>query len=534
MKKLIFTIVVLTTLSILTQAQIPNYDFENWNSNITSRPQGWLSYGKTSQVNPGINGNFAIRIERDSVYSDAPGAIVYGTPSGNSVKGGIPFTGRPDSLVGFFKYHIVTDDSAWIYVVLKLNGVPVSNDSGYLIGTDTSEYQRIALKLHYFSGETPDSLILAVTSTNPNGQVKGSYVIVDSLHFINTTLKIPNGDFESWKNDTNEEPVDWYTSNRYYIPNPTLPVSKTTDSYSGSYAIRIENVNYINGLANAFAFAGPQGNNGPRPGFPVSERKLFLEGYYKYFPKNGDEVNLGVIMYYQGNEVGWGFLQSSTPRSSYTYFATPVYFSYDFIGIPDSATIILMPYSGGQMPKGNSVLIVDSIGFRQERLEQAITFGNLPAKSTDDLPFELYAYSSSGLQVTYTSSNSNVAVIDGITVSILGEGTTEITAMQEGNDYYNAAEAVTQILTVLPGTAVGTASSEMLKVYPSPASDKLYVQSSELISEVSIYNLLGSRLTQCQFRNSSGNIDVSQLSRGLYFVKIQCGGKEYIKKIEKK
>jgi hypothetical protein len=534
MNKTIFSFLLFTALPIATEAQIPNNSFENWTSSIIASPEGWHTYGKIIQVTPGFNSKSAIRIERDSVNPDAPGAILYGMPSGNDVIGGIPFTDRPDSLVGFFKYDIKTNDSAWILVVLKLKGIPVSSDTGYLVGTDTSGFKRFALQIHYLSGETPDSLILVITSTNPDSQFTGSYVIVDSLHFIDTDLLIPNGDFEAWTYDTIEEPVGWYTSNRYYFSNPVLPVTKTTDSYSGNYAIRIENVNFVNSFANAFAFAGPQTNTGIKPGFPVTERELFFEGYYKFIPQNDDTAILGVIMYDKGNQVGAGFFQSKIPQSSYTYFAIPVYYSNGYSGIPDSATVLLLPYAGGQSPQGNSVLFVDNIGFNNlMKLNQTITFNAISNKAEGALPFYLRASSSSGLRIIYTSSNSNVAAISGNTVIITGAGTTEITASQAGNEYYYSATPVTQTLTVLP-TEISTIPSEMLKLFPSPATGPVTIQSSKLMNTVSIYNLQGRIMNQYMINSCVGRIDMSNLSNGLYLVKIQCSGTEYFRKIEKK
>ncbi|NDB97000.1 MAG: hypothetical protein EBZ78_12730, partial [Verrucomicrobia bacterium] len=50
--------------------------------------------------------------------------------------------------------------------------------------------------------------------------------------------------------------------------------------------------------------------------------------------------------------------------------------------------------------------------------------------------------------VTYTSSNTNVATVLGSLVTIVSEGTTEITASQAGDSNWNAAASVTQTLTV--------------------------------------------------------------------------------------
>ena len=82
------------------------------------------------------------------------------------------------------------------------------------------------------------------------------------------------------------------------------------------------------------------------------------------------------------------------------------------------------------------------------RLNQTITFNSLPAKTYGDSPFALTATASSGLAVSYSSSNRSVATISGNTVTIVGGGSTTITASQSGNVTYNAAPNVDQTLTV--------------------------------------------------------------------------------------
>ena len=82
------------------------------------------------------------------------------------------------------------------------------------------------------------------------------------------------------------------------------------------------------------------------------------------------------------------------------------------------------------------------------KLEQTITFGSLPNKLTTDTPFTLSATASSGLTVTYASSDTGVATVSGSTVTIHGAGTTTITASQAGDATYLAAPDVMQTLTV--------------------------------------------------------------------------------------
>ena len=79
------------------------------------------------------------------------------------------------------------------------------------------------------------------------------------------------------------------------------------------------------------------------------------------------------------------------------------------------------------------------------KADQTITF-NTPNNLTYLLngTSTLSASSSSTLTVTFTSSLTNFATISGTTLSIIGAGTTVITASQAGNSNYNAATNVTR------------------------------------------------------------------------------------------
>ncbi|MFZ4456139.1 MAG: beta strand repeat-containing protein [Bacteroidales bacterium] len=83
------------------------------------------------------------------------------------------------------------------------------------------------------------------------------------------------------------------------------------------------------------------------------------------------------------------------------------------------------------------------------KADQTITFAALPSKSIGDAKFKLTATASSSLTLTYVSSNLAVATIVGDSVTIVGEGTVDITASQAGNGNYNAATDVIQPLTIL-------------------------------------------------------------------------------------
>lgn len=86
--------------------------------------------------------------------------------------------------------------------------------------------------------------------------------------------------------------------------------------------------------------------------------------------------------------------------------------------------------------------------FEATKINQTITFGSLIAKQFGDQPFDLSAAVPSGLPVTFTSSNPQVAAVVGKTVTIVGAGTTTITAAQTGNTYFAAATPVPQQFVV--------------------------------------------------------------------------------------
>ena len=99
-------------------------------------------------------------------------------------------------------------------------------------------------------------------------------------------------------------------------------------------------------------------------------------------------------------------------------------------------------------PNGSNCNVAE-IEFRgKTKKTQAITFPVLTQKEVGDADFDAGATASSGLQVSYASSNGAVATIVNGKIHIVGVGATTITVSQSGNDTYAAATA-NQILTVL-------------------------------------------------------------------------------------
>lgn len=132
---------------------------------------------------------------------------------------------------------------------------------------------------------------------------------------------------------------------------------------------------------------------------------------------------------------------------------------------------------------------------------QTITFDALPEKTYGDVPFNLAETSSAGLPISYKSTDTNVATVEGNTVTIVGAGTTEIIANQEGNSTHYAATPVSQKLTVNKAPQVITFASIGKLTYGSDEiitlaekTDKgltiTYIVEDESVAKVDEYGLM--------------------------------------------
>ncbi|WNH09891.1 cellulose binding domain-containing protein [Thalassobellus suaedae] len=96
---------------------------------------------------------------------------------------------------------------------------------------------------------------------------------------------------------------------------------------------------------------------------------------------------------------------------------------------------------------GSSTYIVELM----IRKNQTIDFGSIPVKYIGDADFELTAIASSGLPITYSSSDTTIAtIVDGNKLHINAVGTSVITASQVGDSIYYPTEEVSQTFKVLP------------------------------------------------------------------------------------
>lgn len=149
------------------------------------------------------------------------------------------------------------------------------------------------------------------------------------------------------------------------------------------------------------------------------------------------------------------------------------------------------------------------------KIDQTISFNALTTVSEDVGTVALSASASSGLAVTFESSNTSIASVSGSTLTIVGAGQVDITASQAGNDEYSAASPVSQSLTV--EAVLSTDNLESVEIYPNPVENFLSV-SNKSASKIEIYHLDGKLVLSQEI---SEKADLSDLNQGVYLIKLK-------------
>jgi hypothetical protein len=138
------------------------------------------------------------------------------------------------------------------------------------------------------------------------------------------------------------------------------------------------------------------------------------------------------------------------------------------------------------LPKYSTVyLLVDNDTTLQT---QTIQFDSISAKTVGDTSFAITATASSGLQVNFAGSNPKVATVNDGTVKIIGAGTCEIIAYQEGDTTFLSANKVKQKLTVTKGNQTITFPELLPKATGDPDFDAGATSSSGLVCTLTSSN----------------------------------------------
>ena len=145
----------------------------------------------------------------------------------------------------------------------------------------------------------------------------------------------------------------------------------------------------------------------------------------------------------------------------------------------------------------------------------------------------LDATASSGLEVSYASSNEEVAVVrqeDGQSkVVCIAEGEVEITAFQAGDKNHEAAEDVRKTLRVKADVGNEPAWASGIELYPNPVRDELKIQGTNAGMKIRVFHANGHAISlpqggELQASDGLTILRVGSLPSGLYLLQLVQDG----------
>lgn len=189
---------------------------------------------------------------------------------------------------------------------------------------------------------------------------------------LSMAQSIPNPGFETWVNNGSyEDPQGWGTFNFMSLYGNPVTATKSTDAFSGTYAIRMES-KLVTNNPNPAVYPDTihtiySGTVIPVViGFPYAQRPTDLRMNYKYTPVNNSAA--GVLSYlFKWNStlnrrdtiaVAASYMSAAT-----TYQTLTVPFVYQSTATPDTAVIYMSPIAYNTQNQIGSVLLADNIQF---------------------------------------------------------------------------------------------------------------------------------------------------------------------------
>lgn len=181
---------------------------------------------------------------------------------------------------------------------------------------------------------------------------------ISMLFFSRVNAQIPNGNFEDWETIRFgifqfEMAKNWFGGNMMSaISGKPLNVTKTTDSYAGTYAIKLENFEDTSEFKFPAMVSTMIGNpfESSEFKFPVQGKPTALKGYFKYQSPEPDSFLIMITLYKGDQNIGDAVYTTSLNVNTYTPFNAIIDYYED--EQPDSASITIIssqtqPYTVG-------------------------------------------------------------------------------------------------------------------------------------------------------------------------------------------
>jgi hypothetical protein len=378
MKKslLISGLFALSCVTALSQT-IPNGGFENWNTINYDEPDSvWITSNSESIVREnvatvsqvtGVSGK-AVHIQTVITGTDTLESYISNSPDPIDGVGGVPYSQKPTNITGYYRYNLPGNDSAILIVTFKKSGVVISTDL-FMIGGSQATFTPFSFPLTV--SIVPDTVIIAATSSNfltLAGINNGSWLELDSLAFTGTaiTQDIPDGSFETWSSASFEQAAGWAIQP---ANNDLAGITKTTDHYNGSYAIKLV-TELVTGSSSGLLYSSIANGQqtqalGLYGGQPFTLMTDTLTGYYKYITPGNDSGMVDILLKNNGNDID-NILFNLAPQANYTYFEVPIAAS----SIPDTMLIAFFSscwsYLFSSLSAPGSTLYLDNLQLKSQ------------------------------------------------------------------------------------------------------------------------------------------------------------------------
>lgn len=348
-------------------SEIPNWDFQYWQPETFQLLDAWNIAGDDYSQVAGHSGNYGLKLSGQTfTLLGIMEETKKNGGNGPGFFGGVPITGRPDSVSVFANVFFAPGDTGSMVIYLHQGNTPIAFNMFKLGGNSSGAFTKFTFPISYNSGLTPDSVVVAFAPINFDGNNidPNDYMVVDDISFSPGQAQVYNGGFENWYEFPHNTLLNW-TYNKHILVNQTTVndpylLNQTIFNSPADYAVELRNIYaydtwWNSDISNQQNFFG-QGTGG----FPINSRHQSLNGFYKWFPVNGDTMKIDLELFAQGQIVGNAqfFKTDSVPQ--FTPLDIPINY-FNPLAFPDAALITIS--SSLKPAKGPSHLIIDKLSF---------------------------------------------------------------------------------------------------------------------------------------------------------------------------
>ncbi|MCZ2356845.1 MAG: T9SS type A sorting domain-containing protein [Bacteroidia bacterium] len=221
---------------------------------------------------------------------------------------------------------------------------------------------------------------------------------------------IPNGNFESWNSTTYESPTNYLSSNGDALSHcGSANVVKSTDAYTGSYAVKLTTTSCGGGNAFSYILNAQPNNNFPNwpGGFPYNQTPTGIQGYYKSNIPSPDTSRLILIFKKNGAPIGSYIYSFYGTHNTYTPFNFTL--SPALSVTPDTVIFgaVSSDFANEALSRTGSMLLLDNVSFTGVTSQPALFNGDFEnwTNNTFYTPTD-WAYFSSEERFTRTTDRA--------------------------------------------------------------------------------------------------------------------------------